>query len=132
MDMGVIHQEGKPVVIFFQIGQLNDLWNIIRMFHIVHLKGGEVAGYNPARIHIVRQTCGIAAGLLVRREFHPVALAVPGVQIHVGAFLLNQDLGGCDVGINEVGTLLFCDGLDRNFKLHHFHRVVDTEDRVQQ
>ena len=120
------------MVIFLQISELNNLGIIIRMFHIVHLKSGEVAGYNPARIHIVGQTCGIAAGLLVWRQFRSVALAILGVQIHVGAFLLYLDLGGRDVGINEVGTFLFGDGPDRQFKLHHLHRVVNAEDRVQQ
>ena len=49
----------------------------------------------------------------------------------MGAFLLNEHFGCCNVAVNEVGALFFCDGLYWELELHHFGRVVDAEDRME-
>lgn len=105
VDVGIVHEERQAVVFFLQVLQLDDLRRIVGALHVVDLEGAEVAGDDPARSHGQWQPSGIAAGLLVGREFRTVGLAVLGGQIYVRALLLDEDLGGCDVPVNEVGAL---------------------------
>ena len=54
------------------------------------------------------------------------------VGIHLGAFLLNEHFGGGNIAVDEVRALLFEDGLDRDFKLHHCHGIVYAEDGMEE
>ena len=101
------------------------------MLHVVHLKSGKVAGHNPSGLLRQRQSFGITTGLLIRRQFRAIALFGLDREVNMRAFLLNQDSGGNDIGIDEIGAFFLGDGLHGQLKLHPCHRVVDAEDVMQ-
>ncbi len=128
MGIGIIHQKSQTMIILLQISQLNHLWCIVGVFHVMHFKSGEVASHNPTGRHRQGQSRCITTDLLVWRQLSSVALFGFGREVDMRAFLLNQDLGDSDIGIYEIRTFFLGDGFHRDFKLHPCHRVVDAED----
>ena len=50
VDIGIIDQEAEARVFLFKVCQLDNLRGIVGALHVVNLKGGEIAGNNPAGV----------------------------------------------------------------------------------
>ena len=114
------------MVLLLQIGQLDNLRHGVWGLHVVNFEGVEVAGYNPAGVHVVWQTSSVSPTLLKRCQLHPVRLLRFSCQIHMGTFLFNQNLGGRNIGINKIRALVLGKSFHGDLKLNKLGGVGDT------
>ena len=95
------------------------------------LEGVEITGDNPSRCHGQRKAGSISPPLLIRCQFSTIRLPCLGGQIDLGTFLLDKNFRSGNIRVNEIGTLLLRDGLDRNLKLHDPGGIVHAEDTMK-
>ena len=100
-----IYQKLQPIGFAFQVFQLDNLRLPLGAFHIIHIKGAEIAGDDPARMFGQRQFGNIPLGLLERRQIGTVRLTDSFLHILVQCFLLNQYASGWNITINKTGVV---------------------------
>ena len=105
VDVFLADQEGQAVILLFQIGQQKLLGFAVGLLHVVDIEFGKVACNHPAGVLGNRQLGNVPLGLLKRREQRPVRLFDRLVQVLTQALLLDQNLGGGDISVNERGVV---------------------------
>ena len=119
-----VHEEVEAVVFFLEIFETDDFGLGVGALEVVNVEFGEVADDDPARARGVRQLGGVTLRLLKRSQQRTVGLARRLAEILVGAFLLDEDFGRGNGGVDEARVR----ELDAVFEGDEFFGFGDAED----